>query len=355
MKRNNSDSDDDADEIADEPGFVTKSRFHHKQKKYQVVEEDDSDENEDNNGDDDDDNKNNASANLQANSDYLLSFQDGEEDVIDSDEAENHKIVVMNLDEFNQVDYKDDGNQIENEGVAIEAFNLVDESKYGVFDQYGNYIEEKEDEDEQQQDQWINDYDDEEHISLARDAQKNRMAEQHLKKRQRTSRVYMLEDALLRLKYLLPKSLNALNSLSLLNKKRQFYMKKSGKNKADSLETAQDREAHLKHVINGINLITELVETLEQKGIENVYELSRSQIEKLYNEETLSGNELNDYETKQWSFKWISDATTVNEYYSNYEMQYWKETYFNDNVIVKFKDDDDREDMWVHICCLTFM
>ncbi|CDO92773.1 unnamed protein product [Kluyveromyces dobzhanskii CBS 2104] len=236
--------------------------------------------------------------------------------------------------EENDVHYKEDD---EGDDIPIEAFNVDEELKSGAIDRNGNatgkIINDSEDED-----QWITDFTSKESIKRAREAHQNVVTEQG-KNKKRT--LYRLEEALEQLYYFIPRGTTiqqALVSLQQLRKNMQI----------------EDRQ-HTKYVANAIQTIITLVTVLEQKGIENAMQLKKENVKELYEEENLMGSVINDVEAKDWHFKWFKNMATIHSSFSNYEMQSWKENYFNSDVVVKRLPDTDGSDLWYHIDCIFFM
>ncbi|EDO19085.1 hypothetical protein Kpol_2000p52 [Vanderwaltozyma polyspora DSM 70294] len=236
-----------------------------------------------------------------------------------------------------------------NTGYQIEAFNINEESKNGTFDKDGNYVELKEEGDiTDREDMWIDDCED---VNKARNAKT--LEEIRSRERQRTllkqKRRYTLDDTLLHLKYFIDKEDTVLDTLNRFSKLR---------NKKDPSKDEHALKTRNIYIVNAIEFLTDLIELLENKSVENVYELTRSDIDKLILEEIISKDDLiDDYKSKIWNFKWLTNLSKEpsKDCYSNYEMQYWKSTYFKGNVIVKhYKDSDDVKN-WVHIDCITFM
>ena len=106
--------------------------------------------------------------------------------------------------------------------------------------------------------------------------------------------------------------------------------------------------------------ITDLCESLiEDKGITDIYELSKEQLiqfargetsetfshstrkrthEELEAEEAQSDNASPDNDTRKWEFKWEGDDT-IHGTYTDYEMYYWSQNCFEDRVVVRKKND----------------
>lgn len=220
--------------------------------------------------------------------------------------------------------------------IQVEAFNLVEEREEGCLDEAGNYIPTKEhDEDAvQDQDLWINDFKD---VQKAAASQKHAETSRRIENRkvQQSSRRYMIDEALLRFYFFLSCDGTIVDSLAKLNKRR-----------------GADRQ----YVLNAINYISDLINILEQKGLEDVYFLKRSDVAALYKEECLNDSAaIDDYKSLMWSFRWSSKPSEVHGPYTNYQMQSWKSSYFKDNVEVRFHDDADKPENWLDLSSVTFM
>lgn len=105
--------------------------------------------------------------------------------------------------------------------------------------------------------------------------------------------------------------------------------------------------------------ITDLCESLiENKGIPEAYELSKEQLIKLYKEEAgesfshsgrkrtyeeleieeLGERKFPEDNSRKWEFKWKGEET-IHGTYTDYEMYYWSQNYFEDRVVVRKKGD----------------
>ncbi|CUS24341.1 LAQU0S15e02322g1_1 [Lachancea quebecensis] len=248
-----------------------------------------------------------------------------------------------------------------NGGFQMEAFNLEEESRTGAFDQFGNYTENPRLGDQtEEQDHWLDDYNDEGLTQQVKIAQKERLEREKLERSKflDQKRVLTLDGALKRLLFFLPAGETALETLGRLNSYRRLFARKPKlrKNNANEEGNSQElQELKFKHTVNAIELITDLLDIIQRKGITDVYDLTRSKVEVLMREESLDDQDLDNYKTKLWCFKWLTDLATVNQGYTNYEMQCWKQEYFADNVIVKFVEDKDEVRNWIYIKCLEFM
>lgn len=227
---------------------------------------------------------------------------------------------------------------------TMETFNTKEEAAAGHFDKHGNYIShhgasDNEDEDDIFQGRSVDEL---KEIQKTAEAHKTQLL--MLKKRERqiakNRRKYMLDEALLRLFYCTKNEYTVLETLSYFN----------------SLRKSSTNDIEVTAIGNAIDLLTDLIEILEKKGVEDVYELTRLKVKELLEEEeSLSRISNDDKFDKLWSFKWINGSQKIHQFYSNYEMNYWKHNYFRGKVIVKFKDDDDIPKNWIHISCVTFI
>lgn len=249
-------------------------------------------------------------------------------------EVFNRENQIEETNSVNRNDDKDDTTE-----TNIEAFNMNDEMNTGHFDKQGNYISnDKKYTNESDEERWIDEVKDVSSVAKAHQRQVSTM-----KKRDRDitkkRRNYMLDEALLRLLYCVSEDetvLEALARFNLLRKKATSDIQK---------ET----------ISNAIDLLTDLIDLIEKKGIENVFDLTRNLIKSHLEEELLSSDATDDFKDKIWSFKWINKSEKIQEYYSNYEMDYWKANYFKNRVVVKLKDDDDIPKNWLFVACINFM
>lgn len=280
----------------------------------------------------------------------------------DAKDLPKSNLIPMDMTAFNTEnlqEHADENDRSSDDGVKIESFNLKEETEHGVFDQFGNYVRADDtDEEANQQDQWINDYADKTAHIKAKLAQQERKSYQETLrvKASRQARLMTLSGALTRLYFFLTKGETVLQALGRLNKCRMRYVKNTQKNigGTSSDDTMKIKNFDLKYTITAINYITELVDLLEQKGVSGVHDLDREKVGKLMEEESL-GDPIDDYKTKLWEFKWSYDLKKTSGIFTNYEMQYWKLTYFKNGVIVKLHDDENEERNWVHIGCIQFM
>ncbi|CAI4053500.1 hypothetical protein SUVZ_15G3120 [Saccharomyces uvarum] len=260
---------------------------------------------------------------------------------------ENSKIQLLDIAEFRKENLADLDTTVgnsevqeeveeEEENVDIEPFNIDDEVQHGVFDKDGNYIQAENDADDEPQDneEWMNDVIDTGHA--------NRL-ERKQNTRAQNSRHYMVHEALVIFKFfLVDDKETALESLARLNKLRKIAISK----KSDSV----------KYIIHGIELLSDLANILENKGFNGIYEYNRKKVQGAIEEELFDdASAINNQKTKLWSFRWLNKPSQTLGQFTNYEMSYWQKSYFQNNVIVKFGDELDQDENWIHVSCLKFM
>lgn len=274
-----------------------------------------------------------------------------DEDMFLSDnynQIENHekpkkpKIQLLDVAKFKKENLAELNSSIENgevqgeeEDVNIEPFNIDNEMEHGVFDKDGNYIEKEGNGDDELRD-------DEEWMNNVIDTKKINQIEKKEDTKAQNSRFYMVHEALVLLKFFLIDDVNTvLQSLGRLNKLRKMAISENSKS--------------LKYIIYGIELLSDLINILESKGFNGIYEYNRKKVQEAIEEERLDdSSKVDDRKTKLWSFKWLSKLDQIHGRYTNYEMSYWQKTYFQNNVIVKFHSEPDQDENWIHISCLNF-
>ncbi|AQZ18983.1 LIN1 (YHR156C) [Zygosaccharomyces parabailii] len=310
----------------DEVGFSKVGRFTKRQKKDQMslngYESDSFDE------DDSDDDT--------MRSDVQQKPKDSANDSIPVSDSENEDQGGMPPDQ-STYDLDFENSKLVEDSVPLEAFNIKEENKHGSFDTDGNYIRAKNDEQDaaNDQDQWIEDVKDVNSVLASQKTYERRVRQKEAEQR-RKIRHYMIDEALSRLQYFIKSSDTVLTALARFNQ----------------LRNCGEPEGY---IINAINFVTEVIDILERKGIKDVYGLTRLELRNLAKEESISESAIDNYKTKLWSFKWIEKPDAVHGLYTNYQMQYWKENYFHNKVIVKFFDEPDLPSNWILVDCVNFM
>ncbi|EGV61698.1 hypothetical protein CANTEDRAFT_135637 [Yamadazyma tenuis ATCC 10573] len=217
--------------------------------------------------------------------------------------------------------------------IEIEAFDLRQEEEEGYFDDDGNFVRHQELEDAQDIDDWVNA--DKEQIRKAKQAQ-----EKHLATKTLTSITQTTAELLENLIGVLEPDETPMEALVRLAPAKRRRGKKNHN------ETNEDK--HKKQLI-----------LKNQRS----YEKAREELMRLYRRETGEDFKFNrgikrpideveqedDFGDKIWEFKW-DDSDEINGPYSEYEMGFWKNTYFENKVVVRRVGDMD----FVHVSEVDF-
>ncbi|CCF56282.1 hypothetical protein KAFR_0A08480 [Kazachstania africana CBS 2517] len=276
--------------------------------------------------------------------------EDDTSDISASSNKTNSKkrktIRLMDMKQFkeeNLENLQSDGDDLQPQDNVnkIVKFNVDEELENGIFDKDGNYIEVESKNDEEK---WMDEVENIESVAAAK-AKQYKFNRERQQRSQRKGRHYMIDEALYRLQFLVSTNGDTvLQTLGKLNKLRKSY------------EDATDNTDAVRYITNSIELLMDLTEILQRKGYDDVYSLNRKNIIDSIEEESLTDQFKIDFrKNKIWSFKWLNKTDKISEYYTCYEMNYWKKTFFKGNVIVKFKDEKDEMKNWLHISCLEFM
>lgn len=276
--------------------------------------------------------------------DKRLDMKEFEREVgIESKEADQEVEVYDNYDEvqdyYNNVeDY--DGQKRTKFEPKMDSFDLRKEEDEGFFDEDGNFVRNKE---EEHDEAWLND--------ISRDQiQKAKAAELERQKKIQTLENQPIEtiaELLSKLISILDPDETPMEALT------RFAPKRKGKKK---IKSAQDDDRKVSVV-----MITDVCDKLmNQKGILDIYELVREELMRLYRSETgedfkqqrgikrqleeaaepteETTKEPND-EEKIYEFKW-EGQDEINGPYSEYEIRYWKDNYFENNAYVRKINED---------------
>lgn len=262
-----------------------------------------------------------------------LEVADAEPQTEQLDDEEKQRM----LDFYNNIeDYDAERPRVKHE-VQIEAFNLREETESGKFDKDMNYVREKDSDSEKDEDAWMGD------LKKADIEKAKKAQEAQRRKQDQALQSKSLEELLQQLIPLLEPAETPLEALSRLrpNKKKK-KVQEDGARKQNVYDITESCEALSTH--NGVVL---------------VYDMSREELMRLFKQETgsdysargtkRSAEELEDDEEKIWEFRWIDDAA-VNGPYSTYEMAYWKQNYFENNVEVRRAGDNTFE----HVSLVDF-
>lgn len=204
----------------------------------------------------------------------------------------------------------------------LEAFDLRQEQEEGYFDEDGNFVRNN-DLDDENADSWMKNFNKED-IENAKKAQLRQQAKQQ--------QVSQPIEVILR---------QLIDHLGPDECCMELLQKLTPKTKAKKKDPQRKKL---------VMLITECCDGLSNKGIVDVYELSKEELLRLYSRETgeeyrgkkrrrsegeePNEQEQNEQEQKLWQFRWL-DLDEINGPYSNYEMSYWKDNYFENNVEVR--------------------
>lgn len=215
--------------------------------------------------------------------------------------------------------------------LKIEAFDLREEAEIGTFDKDLNYTRKDKSDSENNEDAWMS------NIKSA----DIRKAHEALKKREAASRKLssrLLEVLLQELIQLLEPAETPLEALSGLKPPK-------GKKNIDASKEALRK----KTVFDLTGLCDEL---MSEQGVAQIYDMSREELMRAYKQETGTDfiargtkrslvemeseepQEAEDYGVAIWEFRWVGDDA-INGPYSAYEMNYWVESYFANNVEVR--------------------
>ncbi|CAX40211.1 non-essential component of U5 snRNP, putative [Candida dubliniensis CD36] len=292
---------------------------------------DDNDNGNDNGNDEDDmfasDNEESASSEKNNNND------NDDDEIKETDESVNN--YYNNIEDLNFDLFKN------KKEPKIEAFNLKEETNSGKFDDEGNYIPDEQEEDSQSSDNdiWLDNYNTSD-INKAKQAQAIREKRQRDKEKEKDHNVEPLEILLSDLISLLEPAESPLEALARLNPKKSKKNSKTVHNNSDE----------------SINRITNVCSSLiNDKQIDDIYDLTREELMRKF--QATTGRPYNverglkrsreecdddnseieniDYGEKIWEFRWIGDEDILNGPYSNYEMDHWKKTYFENKVEVR--------------------
>lgn len=212
--------------------------------------------------------------------------------------------------------------------VQFEAFNLREEADLGILDKDLNYIPKNEE--EEPDEAWLAEIKSSD-IEKARNAQLKREA------RFKTKTARPTDELLSLLISLLEPSETPLEALARLSPK-----KKKGK-RQPVLEEEKLRKQKVYDVTGACD------ELMNEKGLTQALEMSREEFMRHFKKETGEefvidrgtkrkaaslDEETEDYGLKEWEFRWNGEEE-VHGPYSAYEMNYWKKSYFNEDVEVR--------------------
>lgn len=335
-KRRRGSIEDGEDSNSEEQGFLKKDRYASRQRKRKFTENGyDSDSFDDNSDSESENDKIGKEEGHKEDNDDIFAFDDQKSEKKPGLEIESTKDTFdyddpkFEFQESSQESLKD------KQDVQLESFNVNEgvTQNESYKDMDDDYVQKKK---RDREDEWIDETGDVKKVAESQRRDKERR-ERELNEKQKKQRHYMIDEALIRLQYFVNPGETVLTALGRLNKLR-------------------NRGKLSEYVINAINFVTELIDIIERKGIEDVYALKKSDLSMLIKEESLGDStSIDDYRTKMWCFKWIKKPHAIHGEYTNYEMQYWKESYFEHSVAVKICFEPDEPANWVHVDCVNFM
>lgn len=276
---------------------------------------------------------------LRSDDDMFASEEENKADAVSSGLSKPSGFDIETFNKENEIVPDTEPVRQENE-VQIESFNLDDDMKHGTFDKDGNFTRRQDDDEDAVliEDKWMDENTDTKRAAESHKKQQQ-TEKQRLRQMKKNMRHYMIDEALLRLFYFVGKTASVVEVLGRLN----------------GLRTKSKDKVEKEYITNAIDFVTDLIDILEQKGVDDVYNIDKNKLSALIEEESLGTTSLIDPGRKIWSFKWMKDLNKIHEPYSSHEMSSWKKTYFKNKAIVKFKDDEDVPTNWIHISCLEFL
>lgn len=209
--------------------------------------------------------------------------------------------------------------------VQMEAFNLREEVENGEFDKDMNYMRKNESDDDKEE-AWM------ENVG-ARDIERAKTAQLRQEQEAQKEHEYVATEKLLRdIIAVLEPAETPLEALARLRPK-----KTKRRNKKDVSDGGDDQDRKAK-----VFTLTESCERLlNDKGISQIYDTTREEMMRAYKKET--GEAFQDQSKKRprdeddsvsWEYRWL-DEQEWNGPHSTYEMSYWKDNYFENNVEIR--------------------
>lgn len=240
-------------------------------------------------------------------------------------------------------------NNLGEEGPELESFDLRKEQEEGYFDKDGNFIRNKDSENEQETEIWTQlDKSEIEKAKLAKEKYQAAMVAKQIA----NSTEPLIE--------LLAKIINHLEpDESPIEALRRLGQKK-GRRRAN--RNKEEDKVRKQTVLELTDICDKL---MIDKKLQDVYDMTREEFMRLYKSETGEDIKLNrgvkrqienqdqedteNYGEKVWEFRWM-DLAEIQGPFSEYEMAYWKQNYFNDDVEVRRIG----EDQFKHVSDVKF-
>lgn len=262
----------------------------------------------------------------------------GNNNVADTEQKQELMDYYNNIENFNGEDVARPKQEL-----AMEAFNLREESEQGVFDNNMNYTRQKTSDDENEEDEWMANIKNTD-IEAARQAQLRQESRVSNKKPVSTESLLM---AILDVLEPVETPMEALSRL------RPPKIRKKSKDKV----AATPEDLARKQTV--FRLTESCGRLLEEKGVSQIYDMTKEELMRAFKRETgedYRGNErkrpheededANDGEHSHpepdivWEYRWLDEDNLWNGPHTTYEMRYWKDNYFENNVEVRRVGDE---------------
>jgi CD2 antigen cytoplasmic tail-binding protein 2 len=208
----------------------------------------------------------------------------------------------------------------------LDAFNMRAEQEDGRFDEAGNFVRKAYDP-EAAQDSWLEGISKKD-MKRAKEAQDMRDAEQ--KARERAEDSIITSDVLSNLIARLDVGETPMEALvrygKAAPKKQKASYSKKKKDQSMDVDTDPAQEAAAAKAKEAIDTITECASRLEDRGMEDIYELEREMIMRLYKRDTGEDWKNPHPEETKWEFRWLNaPEEDINGPYDQATMRAWDE------------------------------
>lgn len=259
----------------------------------------------------------------------------GHEDVADPQDEQELIDYYNNIENF-------DGEDIirPKQELAMEAFNLREEAEEGEFDKNMNYVRKKNSDDEDDEDAWMANIkkSDIENAKQAQLRQVNKVSNKD---------PVSTESLLAAILDILEPAETPMEALARLRPSR------ARKKRKVNIATSPEDLARKQTVFR----LTESCERLlDDKGVSQIYDMTKEELLRAFKRETgedYHGNDrkraLEEDEDKNtndegqphpqpevlWEYRWLDEDNAWNGPHTSYEITYWKENYFENNVEVR--------------------
>ncbi|SGZ52747.1 CIC11C00000002931 [Sungouiella intermedia] len=243
-----------------------------------------------------------------------------------------------NIEDFNGEDISRPKQEL-----ALEAFNLREEVEEGEFDKNMNYIRKKTSDDENDEDAWMS------NIKKI-DIEKARAAQLRRQNKVVSTVAVSTETLIVAVLDILEPAETPMEALSRLRP-----CKSRRGNKLKKVSGPEDL-ARKQTVFN----LTESCERLmNEKGVSQIYDMTKEELMRVYKRETgedyrgnlrkrqLEEDEAGEDELEKekarevrgadakWEYRWLDEESVWHGPHTSYEMKYWKDNYFENNVEVR--------------------